>query len=121
MSACPNSTAGGCRCIEHDPGLLGTPAEHAGRARLHVVTTGPTDARQPGTRTLDQHLADARDNCPACQGDAQRCNDGNGAPSFGRLHGCIAWTPAGKLAQPAKAQPRQPWEAKPPRHLRTAA
>lgn len=57
MSACPNSAAAGCRCVEHHPGVLGLAVQHGtisqaaadatlnairGPLRLHVVTTGPT-------------------------------------------------------------------------------
>lgn len=90
MTACPNSAATGCRCVEHAPGLLAyapSPAayeaalERVRPVRLRIVTPGPAllNAEPPCTGTP---VCACRD----CQADRARLiqrgpqGEGNASP-----------------------------------------
>lgn len=111
MTGCPNSTASGCLCPEHHPGLGLTPAD---AVVLSVVTPGVATAI--GVDVGERLLRAARSECPSCLGDPARCRDGKGEPTFARLPGCAAWSQDGTLkALDAPAPVRQPWEPRPAR------
>ena len=56
-----------------------------------------------------------RADCASCGGDSARCIEGD--ENLDRLAGCKAFTASGAVAQ---LKPKQPWQAKPERHLKAA-
>lgn len=110
---CPNTTAGGCRCVEHHPGLgyQGAPDPVV----LHVVTAEPVEPCDQQA-DIEQLIRAARAHCPACNGNPARCQQGTGSPRYARLPNCRAWADNGlPNAQRATPHPRQPWEPRPSR------
>lgn len=89
---CPNSTAGGCRCPDHHPGLLGEYGSAAAApppAQLSVV---------PAATPAE-----------ICHGYAHGCTCSQ--CTLRSEHGVTTLRPV---------RPRQPWEPRPARHRKAA-
>lgn len=96
--ACPSSTAGGCRCPQHHPGLAvhaqDPVAYEAALAALRPTTLRVVTAGPRSEVTCDGTL---RCPCQPCVAERQEL-----------------------VHQGARGNVAQPWDPKPPRHLRAA-
>lgn len=98
MSGCPNTTASGCRCPEHDPGL----SEHAADPAVYDLAL----QRSRPARLLVVTMPPAE----ICHGYAHGC----------RCDGCLVRAEHGGNIPPAREPSLQPWDPRPARQRRAA-
>jgi hypothetical protein len=91
VSGCPNTTAGGCRCPQHHPGLLEVARDPDALARaLEPLVERPALRVVPALRRDESCDGTMTCHCRQCR--TQRA------------------------ARRAEGEPRQPWDARPSRH-----
>lgn len=75
---------------------------------MYVATGSQAKSRLPADYEAQlKRLPALRANCPACEGNAERCQQGQ--PDHNRLYGCSAFADDGNV-RPVRTTPRQPWE-----------